>query len=307
MGSKRASRRAATPQNSNQYLGVNQIGMAGTSSPPAGSLSGGRRSVLPDRLRRHSATMDFWTIDECPDLRLDGGKNARDPFERMTPISVAKTHRITAGTASFRKVEHSSSLPAPKEPISVLTLFGPGTIAAVALRFLPPAHGTLRKAGAFSSRCIERLEESGDARQHKFAPRVSLAVVQAGQREEGHLRYVSAARFDLWVDGIYVACIKAARHQHRREDVVEAGPVLGQREIRLETRRERSPLALRGLWAKHFLHARHERSAALRYPPLNHPPERPHSAGIRMLPPNYQSVQSFLGIFGNPEADPPAH
>jgi hypothetical protein len=101
--------------------------------------------VLPDRLRRHSATMDFWTIGERPDLRLDGGKNARDPFERTTPISVEKTHRITAGTASFRKVEHSSSLPAPKEPISVLTLFGPGTIAAVALRFLPPAHGTLRE------------------------------------------------------------------------------------------------------------------------------------------------------------------
>jgi len=39
--------------------------------------------------------------------------------------------------------------------------------------------------------------QSADARQHKFAPRVGLAVVQAGQREEGHPRYVLAARFDL--------------------------------------------------------------------------------------------------------------
>jgi cation transport ATPase len=28
--------------------------------------------------------------------------------------------------------------------------------------------------------------------------------------------------------------VEAARHQHRREDVVKAGPVVGQREIRLE-------------------------------------------------------------------------
>jgi MFS family permease len=41
-------------------------------------------------------------------------------------------------------------------------------------------------------------------------------------------------RLDLWVDGICLAGIEAARHQHRREDVVEAGPILDQREIRLE-------------------------------------------------------------------------
>ena len=65
--------------------------------------------------------------------------------------------------------------------------------------------------------------------------------------------------------------------------------------------------SFRGLWAKHVLHGRHESSTALRYPPLNHPPEGPHSAGIRMLSPNHQSANSFLGIFGNPKADPPAH
>src|SRR5215469_3175726 len=59
--------------------------------------------------------------------------------------------------------------------------------------------------------------------------------------------------------------------------------------------------------AKHFLHGGDERCAAMRYPPLNHLPERRHVAGIGMLPANDQSANSFLGVFGDTEADPPAH
>jgi hypothetical protein len=65
-------------------------------------------------------------------------------------------------------------------------------------------------------------------------------MVEAGQREKGYQGYVSAALLDLWVDGIDLACIEAAGHQHRREDIVEAETVLDQREIRFEIRRERS-------------------------------------------------------------------
>ena len=65
-------------------------------------------------------------------------------------------------------------------------------------------------------------------------------MVEAGQREKGHAGYELAARFDLWVDRIDLACIEAAGHQHRREDIVEAETVLDQREIRFEIRRERS-------------------------------------------------------------------
>ena len=72
---------------------------------------------------------------------------------------------------------------------------------------------------AFSSRRVQRFQESDNAQQHKFAPRVGLAMVEAGQREETHRGYLSAARLDLWVDGIYFAGIEAARHPHRREDV----------------------------------------------------------------------------------------
>jgi len=79
------------------------------------------------------------------------------------------------------------------------------------------------------SRYIQRFQESGDARQQKFATRVGLAVAQTGQRGEGHPGYVSAARFDHWLDGIYLAGIEAARHRRRREDVLEAGPVVRQR------------------------------------------------------------------------------
>src|SRR6478672_2872064 len=52
------------------------------------------------------------------------------------------------------------------------------------------------------SRFAECSQETGDARQHEFAPRVGIAVIESGQREEGHLGYVSAASLDLWVDGI---------------------------------------------------------------------------------------------------------
>ena len=56
------------------------------------------------------------------------------------------------------------------------------------------------------------------------------------------MRYLSATRFHLWIDGIDLASIEAARHQHSREDVFEAGSVLGLRQIRFEIRREKSLL-----------------------------------------------------------------
>src|SRR6202011_4152105 len=53
--------------------------------------------------------------------------------------------------------------------------------------------------------------------------------------------------------------------------------------------------------------ARQERWVPLGYPPLNHPPERPHAAGIRMLSPNHQSANSFRGILRESKARPPPH
>ena len=78
------------------------------------------------------------------------------------------------------------------------------------------------------------------------------------------MRYLSATRFHLWIDGIDLASIEAARHKHSREDVFEAGSVLSLRQMRFEIGQEKSLLARCRLLAKHFLHACHELFAAPR-------------------------------------------
>src|SRR6516164_10837537 len=168
--------------------------------------------------------------------------------------------------------------------------------------YSPVSVGVKNRLIALPLRRFQRFQESVDARQHKFAPRKGVAVVEVAQREEGCPGYVSAARLDLRVDGISLAGVKAAGHLHLRENVVEAGAVLSQREIRFKVCPQKPLSALGRLRAKHFLHACDERSAALLYPSLNHLPESPHAAGVWMLPSNHQSAKSLLGIFRDPKA-----
>src|SRR6516162_2490028 len=130
--------------------------------------------------------------------------------------------------------------------------------------YSPVSVGVKNRLIALPLRRFQRFQESVDARQHKFALRKGVAVVEVAQREEGCPGYVSAARLDLRVDGISLAGVKAAGHLHTREDVVEAGAVLRQREIGFEICRRKPLLPLGRLWAKHFLHGGDERSGALR-------------------------------------------
>jgi len=159
MGSKRASRRGGTPPNSNQYLGVNQIGMVGTSSPPAGSLSCGRRAVHPIAC---ASTQRRWIFGGSASVLTFASTAIRMHEIRSSGrprLSVEKTHRVTVGTKACQMLSTSSSLPASKEQISVLTLFGPEIIAVVDLRSPPPDYWNIegRPGPLFGRRNRKRM------------------------------------------------------------------------------------------------------------------------------------------------------
>jgi hypothetical protein len=74
-------------------------------------------------------------------------------------LSVEKTHRVTVGTKACQMLSTSSSLPASKEQISVLTLFGPEIIAVVDLRSPPPGYWNIegRPGPLFGRRNRKRM------------------------------------------------------------------------------------------------------------------------------------------------------